>query len=140
MEIDEEKLSSQLMEIEYIRRELENYINALNNLQATQDNIARALDGLNSLKENSDVLIPYAQDIFIRGKVNELDNAIVGIGSNIFKSFSLKELKKKLESDFKEVSGNIGSIAQTIQVLQERGTKLEEEANKLYESYQNSLR
>lgn len=140
MEIDEEKLSNQLMEIEYIRRELENYINVLNNLQVTQDNIARALDGLNSLKENSDVLIPYAQDIFIKGNINKLDSAIVGIGSNIFKSFSFKELKSKLESDFKEVSANISSIAKTIQVLQERGTKLEEEANKLYESYQNSLR
>ena len=140
MEIDEEKLSNQLMEIEYIRRELENYINVLNNLQITQDNIARALDGLSSLKGNSDVLLPYAQDIFIRGKVNELNNAIVGIGSNIFKSFSFKELKSKLENDFKEVSANINSIAQTIQALQERGTKLEEEANKLYESHQNSLR
>jgi prefoldin, archaeal alpha subunit/eukaryotic subunit 5 len=140
MEIDEEKLSNQLMEIEYIRRELENYINVLNNLQITQDNIARALDGLNSLKGNSDVLLPYAQDIFIRGKVNELNDAIVGIGSNIFKSFSFKELKSKLENDFKEVSSNINSIAQTIQTLQDRGTKLEEDANKLYESYQNSLR
>ena len=140
MEIDEEKLSNQLMEIEYIRRELENYINVLNNLQITQDNIARALDGLNSLKENSNVLLPYAQDIFIRGKINELNDAVVGIGSNIFKSFSFKELKSKLENDFKEVSANITSIAQTIQVLQERGTKLEDEANKLYESYQNSLR
>ena len=140
MEIDEEKLSSQLMEIEYIRRELENYINALNNLQVTQDNIARALDGLTSLKGNSDVLIPYAQDIFIRGRVNELGRAIVSIGSNIFKSFSLKELKGKLEVDFKEVSSNINSIAQTIQALQERGAKLEEDANKLYESYQSSLR
>ena len=140
MEIDEEKLSNQLMEIEYIRRELENYINVLNNLQITQDNIARALDGLNSLKENSNVLLPYAQDIFIRGKINELNDAIVGIGSNIFKSSSFKELKSKLENDFKEVSANITSIAQTIQVLQERGTKLEDEANKLYESYQNSLR
>ena len=140
MEIDEEKLSNQLMEIEYIRRELENYINVLNNLQVTQDNIVRSLDGLNSLKSNSDVLVPYAQDIFIKGKINEIDNAIISIGSNIFKSFSFKELKSKLESNFKEVSANINSIAQTIQVLQDRGTKLEEEANKLYESYRNSLR
>ena len=44
------------------------------------------------------------------------------------------------ENDFKEVSSNINSIAQTIQTLQDRGTKLEEDANKLYESYQNSLR
>jgi prefoldin alpha subunit len=140
MEIDEEKLSNQLMEIEYIRKELENYINVLNNLQATQDNIARALDGFTSLKSNKEILIPYAQDIFIKGNITDLDTALVGIGSNVFKSFSLKELKEKLESDFKEVNENINSIAQTIQALQERGTKLEEDANKLYESYQNSLR
>ena len=140
MEIDEEKLSNQLMEIEYIRKELENYINVLNNLQATQDNIARALDGFTSLKSNKEILIPYAQDIFIKGNITDLDTALVGIGSNVFKSFSLKELKEKLESDFKEVSENINSIAQTIQTLQERGAKLEEDANKLYESYQNSLR
>lgn len=140
MEIDEEKLSNQLMEIEYIRRELENYVNALNSLQATQDNIARALDGLSGLKSNNDILIPYAQDIFIKGMIKEVDTALVGIGSGVFKSFSFKELKDKLEKDFSEVSENINSIANTIQSLQERGAKLEEEANKLYESYQSSLR
>ncbi len=140
MEIDEEKLSNQLMEIEYIRGELENYITALNNLQATQDNIARALDGLSSLKGNSEVLIPYAQDIFIKGNIKNLDKAIIGIGSNIFKSLSFDELKTRLENDFKEITENINSISQTIQTLQERGAKLEEEANKLYEGYQNSLK
>ncbi len=139
MEIDEEKLSNQLMEIEYIRRELENYISALNSLQVTQDNIARAIDGLSVLRGNSDVLIPYAQDIFIEGKLNEVDKALINIGSNIFKTFSFKDLKEKLENDLKEVNENINTIAQTIQALQERGNKLEEEANKMYESYRNSL-
>lgn len=140
MEVDEEKLSSQLMEIEYIRRELENYINVLNSLQVTQDNIARALDGMGSLEGNSEVFIPYAQDIFLKGSISSLDSAVVGIGSGVFKSFRLKDLKEKLENDFREVSGSINSIGQTIQALQERGTKLEEEANKLYESYQNAIR
>ncbi len=140
MEIDEEKLSNQLMEIEYIRRELENYISVLNNLQVTQDNIARALDGISGLESNSDVLIPYAQDIFIKGKINDAGSAIVGIGSGIFKSFSIKELKEKLENDFKDITSNINSIAQTIQTLQEKGARLEEETNQLYESYQNSLK
>ena len=140
MEIDEEKLSNQLMEIEYIRRELEEYSVALNSLQATQDNIARAAEGFSGLKQNSDVLMPYAQDIFIKGRIGEVNSALVSIGSNIFKSFSLKDLKEKLQKDFKEVSDNINSIAQTIQALQERGLKLEEDANKMYESYQNSLK
>jgi prefoldin alpha subunit len=140
MEIDEEKLSNQLMEIEYIRRELENYVSALNSLQVTQDNIARAVDGLSGLKSNSEVLVPYAQDIFVKGNISDISRAIIGVGSNIFKSVSFKELKEKLENDFKEVSNNINTIAQTIQTLQERGTKLEEDANRLYESYQNSLK
>ncbi|MCL5009684.1 MAG: prefoldin subunit alpha [Candidatus Parvarchaeota archaeon] len=136
MENNEEDLSKRLMEIEYIRRELENYINAINTLQMTQESISRSLSGLSELKHgDKEILVPYSPDIFFEGVINDSSSAIVNIGSNIFKRMEMKDIKKRLEEDLHDVESNISQIAQIIQKLQEDGTRLEQEANKLYEEY-----
>lgn len=141
MEINEEDLSKRLLEIEYIRKELENYINALNALQMTQDTLSRSLLGLGNLKStDKEVLLPYSPDIFLRGTISDANSAVVNIGSNIFKTMHISDLRSKLEKDLGEVQTNIEQIARIIQQLQEQGSKLEQEANKMYEDYQTSLK
>ncbi len=141
MEINEEDLSKRLLEIEYIRKELENYINALNALQMTQDTLSRSLLGLGNLKStDKEVLLPYSPDIFLRGTISDANSAVVNIGSNISKTMHISDLRAKLEKDLGEVQTNIEQIARIIQQLQEQGSKLEQEANKMYEDYQTSLK
>ena len=136
MESREEDLSKRLMEIEYIRRELENYINAINTLQLTQESLSGSLSGLGELKHgDKDVMIPYAPDIFFKGVINDSSSALVNLGSNIFKQMNIEAIKKKLESDLNEVEMNISQVAQVIQKLQQDGIRLEQEANRLYEEY-----
>lgn len=139
MEMNEEDLSKHLLEIEYIRRELENYVNAINALQMTQESISRSLMGLTGLKgAGNEVMIPYSPDIFLNGTITDTSSAVVNLGSNIFKKLSTEKLKLKLEKDLNEVQTNIEEIAKIIQQLQERGSVLEQEANKMYEQYQTS--
>jgi prefoldin alpha subunit len=136
MEINEEDLSKRLLEIEYIRRELENYVNAINALQMTQESLTKSLIGLTNLKcKDNEVMIPYSPEIFLNGTLTDTNNALVNIGSDIFKSMSLSQLKIKLEKDLNEVQSNIEQIAQVVQKLQEEGSRLEKEANKMYEEY-----
>ena len=141
MEINEEDFSQRLMEIEYIRRELENYIAALNSLQATQDTVNKSLLGLSSLKSFSgEVLMPYSQDIFLRANVSDSSSALVNLGSNILKKVGMDELRTRLEKDSEEISKNISQIADIIRKLQEQGGTLEREANEFYEEYRKSLK
>ncbi len=140
MEVDESELSNRLLEIEYIRRELESYISGINTLQLTQETIQKSLDGLSRLGKNSkEIMISYSPEIFFKGTVSDTSTAIVNIGSNIFKKYDLKRLEEKLQGDMNEVSKNIEQMATIIQQLQERGAKIEQETSKLYEEYQNSL-
>ena len=140
MEVDESELSNRLLEIEYIRRELENYISGINTLQLTQETIQKSLDGLGRLGKNGkDIMIPYSPEIFFMGTITDTSTAMVSIGSNIFKKYGVKHLEEKLQSDMNEVSKNIEQMAAIIQQLQERGAKIEQETSKLYEEYQNSL-
>ena len=140
MEIDEEELSKRLLEIEYIRRELENYINALNALQMTQESLSRSLVGLSAVKNKSEILIPYSPDIFFSGILTDASSALVNIGSNVFKKLPFAGLKTRLENDLKEVDKNVAQIAQIIQKLQEEGSRLEREANELYSHYGTGIR
>jgi prefoldin alpha subunit len=140
MEVDEEELSKRLLEIEYIRRELENYINALNALQMTQESLSRSLVGLSAIKNKSEILIPYSPDIFFSGILTDASSALVNIGSNIFKKLPFAGLKTRLENDSTEIGNNIAQIAQIIQKLQEEGSRLEHEANDLYSHYGTGVR
>ncbi len=141
MEINEEDLSKRLLEIEYIRRELENYVNALNALQMTQESLARSLLGLGGLKgHDKEVMVPYSQDIFFRGAISDTSSALVNIGSNIFRNLSMQDLKAKLEKDLGEVEKNVEQIAEIIQKLQEEGSKLEQEANEMYKQYNAAIK
>ncbi len=141
MEINEEELSKHLLEIEYIRREVENYVNALNALQMTQESLTRSLLGLSGLKgQNKEIMVPYSQDVFFKGTLSDTSSALVNIGSNIFRNLSMQDLKAKLEKDLVEVEKNVEQIAEIIQKLQEEGSKLEREANEMYKDYNTSLK
>lgn len=141
MEINEEDLSKRLLELEYIRRELENYVNAINALQATQESLTKSLLGLADIGSKAkEIMVPYAPDIFLKGNLTDSESALVNIGTNVFKEMSMKNLKAKLENDLSEVSENIEQIAKLIQKLQEEGSRLENEANKMYEQYKSGLK
>ncbi|MCL5016851.1 MAG: prefoldin subunit alpha [Candidatus Parvarchaeota archaeon] len=140
METNEEEINKRLLEIEYLRRDLENYINALNELQSAQDSLNRSLLGLDGIKDANEVYVPYSQEIFLKANITNSSSALVSIGSGVFKEYSFDELKKKLEKDLKEMGDNIEKIAQVIQALQAKGEILEEEATKLYTQYQAGLK
>lgn len=141
MELNEEELSKRLLEIEYTRRELENYVNAINALQVTQESLTKSLIGLGDLKgTDKEVMVPYSPDIFLNGVLSDTDNALVNIGSNVFRKMPITQLQTKLENDLNEVQSNIEQIARIIQTLQEQGSRLEQEANKMYEEYKSVLK
>ncbi|MCL4406858.1 MAG: hypothetical protein M1573_02375 [Candidatus Parvarchaeota archaeon] len=140
MELNEDELSKRLLEIEYIRRDLENYINALNELQAAQDSASRSLSGLDSLKDASEAIVPYSQEVFLRAKLEKGALPLVNIGSGVFKEFKFDALKSKMENDLKDMGENVERIAQMIEALQKKGASLEQEATKMYEEYQASLK
>ncbi len=139
MENKEEALSKRLMEVEYIRRELESYISTINTLETTQNSLSESLFGLEELKHGEkEIMVPYTPDIFFKGVINDFSSGIVDIGSNIFKQMDIKDIRKKLESDIKEVNADLNQALQMVQQLQKEGIKLEQEANKLYEEYNSS--
>ncbi len=136
---NEDALSQRLLEIEYVRRELEEYLTAINSLQLTQESINKSLEGLTSLKNGAEAFIPYSQDILFKGRIEDTDKGLVNIGSNIFKSLTKDKIRDKLEADLKEVGDNINKLAQMVQSLQQEGSRLEQEANRMYEEYRTSL-
>ncbi len=141
MKSNEEELSKRVMEIEYIRRELEGYITALNSLQLMEESLSKSLLGLDGMNgSKNDVLLPYSQDVYFRGTISDTASALVNIGSNVFRSMSMDSLRHRLERDLSEIQKNIEQIGQVIQKLQERGSVLEQETNRMYEEYKAGIK
>jgi prefoldin alpha subunit len=138
---DEEDLSRKLLELEYIRRELENYIGALGSLQIAQESFGTALVGMDKLgASGKEILVPYGQDIFFPGTITDTANAFIGLGNNVFRKLPASEIKGKLKKDLEAVTSNIERTAEVINKLQEQGKSIEEETNIIYERYRNEMK
>ncbi|MBE5728552.1 hypothetical protein IHE51_01710 [Candidatus Parvarchaeota archaeon] len=139
MEVDEKALNDRLIEIEYLRRELEESINTLSSLQYAQESTASSLLGLDDIQKGvSKVLIPYSSEIFFNGEIKDTTSPFVNIGSNIFKRMSVDRLKGVLNERLKVLNENIQNLLKGINEMQDRSKKLEDEVSSIYEKYRDS--
>lgn len=139
MEVDEKALNDRLIEIEYLRRELEESINTLSSLQYAQESTASSLLGLGDIQKGvSKVLMPYSSEIFFNGEIKDTASPFVNIGSNIFKRMTVDRLKGVLNERLKVLNENIQSLLKGINEMQDRSKKLEDEVSSIYEKYRDS--
>ncbi len=139
MEVDERALNDKLIEIEYLRRELEESINTLSSLQYAQESTASWLLGLDDVQKGvNKVLVPYSNEIFFDGEIKNTTSPLVNIGSNIFKRMNLDNLKSMLNERLKVLNENIQSLLKGINEMQDRSKKLEDEVSSIYEKYRDS--
>ncbi|MCW1293855.1 MAG: hypothetical protein OH316_00640 [Candidatus Parvarchaeota archaeon] len=139
MDVNEKELNDKLLEMEYLRRELEDSVNVLSTLQYTQESIASSLLGLDSLKDGvKQVLVPYSSEIFFEGEIKNTSLPLVNIGSNIFKRMDLERLKTMLNERLKTVTDNVQDLLKNIDEMQSRSKKLEESISAMYEKYRDS--
>ncbi|MGC8516322.1 MAG: hypothetical protein ACP5MT_00270 [Candidatus Acidifodinimicrobium sp.] len=139
MEVDEKALNDKLIEIEYLRRELEESINTLSSLQYAQESTASSLLGLDDVQKGvNKALVPYSSEIFFDGEIKNTTSPLVNIGSNIFKRMNLDNLKSMLNERLKVLNENIQSLLKGINEMQDRSKKLEDEVSSIYEKYRDS--
>ena len=67
-------------------------------------NIISSLDELKEVKKGSDILAPIANGIFVKAKIEDPDDLLVNIGSEVISARSIEEAKDLLKKQTEELA------------------------------------
>jgi len=101
---------SKLQEIE---QQLQIISKHISELQLT----SLALEELGETKENTEMLAPIGQNIFVKSKIQETKKVMVDLGSKVFAEKTLEEAKIILDNkieEFSQIKDQISEQAQAI--------------------------
>jgi prefoldin alpha subunit len=115
-----------LREYEHYRNQLEMHQQNLslidNSLQELKI-VNKSLDEIKDTKKNSDVFVPIGQDSFIKAKITDTGNVVVGIGAGVAVKKSIEDAKKDIDeriTDIEKVKkNNTSNFEQVVSKLRE---------------------
>ncbi len=100
-----ERVDSSILEIEYLKN---------------------SLDELKSVKENSEILAPMSNGIFVKAHVHAVDKLLVNVGGNVIVEKSIEETKELLDEQAKEMMTARDTLIGQMQKIEDRLMELEE--------------
>jgi len=123
-------LDQELKKLEQGAMEIEKH---LYELQLTQN----ALEDLRS-KGNSEVMIPLAGGIFVKGKIEDASKVLVHVGNKILAKKSIGDAKKILEKQMDKMMDNKKIVEEDLNSIVREMTALEEQVRKSQGSHSHA--
>ncbi|MBU0461420.1 MAG: prefoldin subunit alpha [Nanoarchaeota archaeon] len=89
--------------------------------------IAEQLEDLKKTKVNSDILVPIANGIFVKGKLLDNKDVLVNVGAGVTVKKTVDDTAKLLKSQAEEIEKYKLQVAAQIEMMRRKGQQLEEE-------------
>jgi len=135
---DQEYLQERYVEAQLIQKQVEQlklqmqYIQE--ELREVQGGLA-ALDDIAKSKPDSEIMLPLANGIFVRGTLKETDRLLVGVGASVVVEKDVPSTKEILGQRQNILESNHIEFIQAIARMEERGRQLEGEMRTVIERY-----
>lgn len=114
------KLSIELRLLEQTAETLQQRISMLNAAMTDLTYASTALENMEKEKENAELLIPIGGSSYIKAKLANTDNVIVGMGAGISIEKTLPEAKTIVKERLEEMAKNMRSAQQQFAQIAER--------------------
>jgi len=116
------KLSVELRYLEQTAETLQSRVGMLNAAITDLTYASMTLDGMETEKENSELLVPIGGSSYVRVKLADADKVVVGLGSGVSVEKPLPEAKAMLKERLEE-------LAKSLQAAQQQFTQIAERIN-----------
>ncbi len=137
-EKDQEYLQERYVEAQLIAKQVEQLKLQMQFIQEeireVQGGLA-ALDDIAKSKPDSEVMVPLANGIFVRGTLRETDRLLVGVGASVVVEKDVPSTKEILGQRQNILESNHIEFIQAITRMEERGRQLEAEMRTVIERY-----
>lgn len=112
---------------EAIRRQIDILSSSIAEISMT----TKTIKGVESLKQDSEILVPIGSDSFIRAKVIETDKVLTGLGADVAAKREAKDAIDMLEGQKKEFEESIERARGELEKLNKRIEELKPKAEQL---------
>jgi len=135
----EEEITRNLTLIEYYKQQLESIDIQLQYLQSTLADYQRAkitVEQLNTVNDNSELLIPVGAGTFVNGSLKNTSNVLIGVGAGIVIEKTVDEAVIKLEERIKRIQENLEKMVSLGQKIQSDAEELSHKTQQMMEETQ----
>jgi len=135
----EEEITRNLTLIEYYKQQLESIDIQLQYLQSTLADYQRAkitVEQLNTVDDNSEILIPVGAGTFVNGSLKNTSNVLIGVGAGIVIEKTVDEAVIKLEERIKRIQENLEKMVSLGQKIQSDAEELSHKTQQMMEETQ----
>jgi prefoldin alpha subunit len=135
----EEEITRNLTLIEYYKQQLESIDIQLQYLQSTLADYQRAkitVVQLNTVDDNSELLIPVGAGTFVNGSLKNTSNVLIGVGAGIVIEKTVDEAVIKLEERIKRIQENLEKMVSLGQKIQSDAEELSHKTQQMMEETQ----
>ena len=115
-----------LKEYEFCRNQLEalqQNLGLVDNSLGELKMVSKSLTEIETAEKNSDIFVPIGSDSFLKAKITDLDNVVVGIGAGVAAKKTIEEAKEDFEKRIKQLekvkTDNTSNLEQVISKLRE---------------------
>lgn len=115
-----------LREYELCRNQLETLQQNLNLVDSSLGElkiVSKSLDEIKDAKKNSDIFVPIGIDSFLKAKITDPENVVVGIGAGVAVKKTIEDAKEDIEGRIKELekvkADNTSNFEQVVSKLKE---------------------
>jgi prefoldin alpha subunit len=114
------KLSVELRFLEQTAESIQSRINMINAVVTDLTYANMTLEGLEKEKENSELLVPIGGNSYIKTKLQNPDNIIVGMGAGVSVEKTLQEAKEIVKQRLENLEKTRASLQQQFAQVAER--------------------
>jgi len=124
----QEELQQLGQQLQAVESQLEAVQVEIQNLRARQSDIEGAIEAIESLETGSTVQVPVGGGAYVRATVDDIDEVIVGIGSDYAAEQEQDGAVSLLQTRKDNVGGRIEELTEAIDRLESQGEELSQEA------------
>ena len=129
----DENMQQKYMQYNVYKQQAQGLLQEMNLLNQTSKNIAMArevLSNLENAKEKSEVLVPIGGNTFLKTKIDDIKNVLIGVGSDIVVKKPISEAIDTINEQLENLKKSGEDLASEMQRLENKMREIEPELQK----------
>jgi prefoldin alpha subunit len=128
--MEKKEIQEKYIEFQYLQQqmlELQKQVQTVTQQAAELVSSKSSLDELATIKEETEILVPVQNGIFVKGKISGVSELTVNVGSGIAVKKTIEETKKLLEGQHNELIEYRQQLITELQSVLGQAKKIEKE-------------
>lgn len=125
----QEETQRNYMKLNQLSQEIQKTEKELQNLEIKRQDLEKVKENIKEISKikNKETLIPVENGIFVKGRIEETDRLIIGIGANILTEKTPEQTQQIINKKQKEIEETIKKTLQNLEKIHQQGQEIQKQ-------------